>query len=94
MDPHNVVLRPIISEAAMRELEQNTNVFEVSIAANKIEVKRAVEQIFGVKVKKVNILRVPGKVKRRGRYVGKTRERKKAYVTLTAESKKINVLED
>ena len=67
----------------------STYVFEVAINANKIEIKQAVEAAFGVKVESVNTLRTLGKIKRQGRYAGRTPEIKKAYVTLKKDSKTI-----
>lgn len=63
--------------------------FKVAVDANKTEVKQAVEEIFDVEVKKVNIMNIVGKQKRMGRYVGTTAATKKAIVTLTAGSKEI-----
>ena len=69
-------------------------VFEVATSAGKIEIKKAVEEIFGVKVAKVNTLIVGGKVKRTGAYpAGKRADIKKAVVTLTADSKTIEFFE-
>ena len=67
----------------------NKYTFKVAVDANKTEVKHAVEEIFDVEVKKVNIMNVVGKKKRMGRYVGKTAASKKAIVTLTPASKEI-----
>ena len=63
--------------------------FEVAIGANKTEIRQAVESVFGVKVDKVNTARTMGKMKRQGRYIGRTPEVKKAVVTLKADSKGI-----
>jgi large subunit ribosomal protein L23 len=68
--------------------------FEVALDANKIQVKEAVEKIFGVEVQKVNIMNVRGKLKRQGRTAGYTSARKKAIVQLTAKSKKIEFFEN
>ncbi|PAK32967.1 50S ribosomal protein L23, partial [Bacillus licheniformis] len=67
--------------------------FEVDVKANKTEVKDAVEQIFGVKVEKVNIMNYKGKFKRVGRYSGMTNKRRKAIVKLTEDSKEIEIFE-
>ena len=64
-------------------------VFEVAIEANRTEIKKAVEEVFGVKVEKVNTVRTLGKIKRQGRFSGRTAEIKKAYVTLKSDSKSI-----
>jgi large subunit ribosomal protein L23 len=92
-DPRDIIRRPVITEASTELMEERKYVFEVDPRANKVEVKKAIEQIFGVKVEKVNTMRVPGKVKRYGRYSGRTPERKKAIVKLTADSKPIEVFE-
>ncbi|SHK81479.1 50S ribosomal protein L23 [Alicyclobacillus tolerans] len=89
MDPRDVIKRPIITEASTAGMELNKYVFEVDKRANKVEIRQAVEKIFGVKVLKVNTMRTPGKKKRVGRFVGMTSEKKKAIVTLTADSKPI-----
>ena len=68
--------------------------FEVAVDAGKIEIKKAVEEIFGVKVAKVNTIKLPGKWKRMGVHVGKRPDIKKAVVTLTADSKKIEIFEN
>ncbi|KRN56929.1 hypothetical protein IV74_GL000577 [Carnobacterium divergens DSM 20623] len=67
--------------------------FEVDVRANKTLVKQAVEEIFDVKVENVNIMNVRGKLKRMGKYAGYTKKRRKAIVTLTAESKEIQFFE-
>ena len=67
--------------------------FQVAKEANKTEVRQAVEKIFGVNVAKVNIMNVNGKTKRMGRYVGKTADYKKAVITLTADSKEIEIFQ-
>lgn len=92
-DPRDIIRRPIVSEKSNTLMEQNKYTFEVDIRANKVEVRQAVEKIFGVQVKSVSTIRVLGKKKRQGRYTGKTPERKKAVVTLTEESKPIDIYE-
>ncbi|MBA4542355.1 MULTISPECIES: 50S ribosomal protein L23 [Thermoactinomyces] len=92
-DPRDIIRRPVITEASTELMEDRKYVFEVDPRANKVEVKKAIEQIFGVKVEKVNTMRVPGKIKRYGRYSGRRPERKKAVVKLTADSKPIEVFE-
>lgn len=92
-NPRDIIRRPVITEASTEMMEERKYVFEVDPRANKVEVKKAVETIFGVKVEKVNTMRVPGKVKRYGRYTGRTPERKKAIVTLTEDSKPIEIFE-
>ncbi|MCX7796056.1 MAG: 50S ribosomal protein L23 [bacterium] len=81
-DPRDIVLRPIISEKSSMLRELGKYEFVVSPFANKIEVKRAIEEIFGVEVENVNIIKQKGKKKRMGIFEGKTSGYKKAIVTL------------
>jgi large subunit ribosomal protein L23 len=92
-DPRDIIRRPIITEKSTEMSEERKYVFEVDLRANKTEIKQAVEKIFGVKVEKVNTMRVRGKQKRYGRFTGRTPERKKAIVKLTADSKPIELFE-
>lgn len=92
-NPYDIILRPVISEESTDQMEQRKYTFFVDPRANKVEIKKAVEEIFGVKVAKVNTMRVPGKKKRYGRYTGYTAARKKAIVTLTEDSKEIKIFE-
>ncbi|MFS8523361.1 MAG: 50S ribosomal protein L23 [Limnochordales bacterium] len=92
MDPRDVLKRPIITEKATMLMEQGKYVFEVDRNANKTQIKQAVEQIFNVKVTKVNTMRQAGKLRRQGRTQGRTREIKKAIVTL-AEGQSIPIFE-
>ncbi len=85
----DIIVRPIITERSMDGLANRKYTFEVMKSANKIEVKKAVEALFGVKVEKVNTISVKGKKKRVGRSEGYTSDWKKAIVTLTADSKTI-----
>ena len=87
--PYDVIIKPVISERSMDDAQQKRYTFKVATDANKTQVKLAVEEIFGVDVKKVNIMNVQGKVKRMGRNVGRTAASKKAIVTLTDASKEI-----
>ncbi len=95
MNSYDLLRRPIITEKSMatyfdkegNEIKRYT--FEVPQSANKIEIKKAVEEAFGVKVAKVNTMNVLGKVKRMGRFEGRRPSWKKAVVTLTADSKTI-----
>lgn len=89
----DIIKRPIITERSTDMMEQSKYTFEVAMKANKTEIKKAVEEIFGVKVEKVNTMRVPGKQKRVGRHLGMTSEWKKAIVTLTPDSKSISFFE-
>lgn len=85
----DIIIRPIITEKSMDGLADRKYTFKVMKSANKIEVKKAVETLFGVKVEKVNTISVKGKKKRMGRSEGYTSDWKKAIVTLTADSKTI-----
>jgi large subunit ribosomal protein L23 len=91
MDARDVIKRPVITERSMDILNDRKYTFEVDLKANKTEVKQAVEEIFGVKVEKVNIMNYKGKFKRMGRYAGYTNKRRKAIVTLTEDSKAIEI---
>ena len=91
---HDVIRKPVITERSMSGLAENKYVFEVAPGAGKIEIKKAVEEIFGVKVAKVNTIKLPGKWRRMGVYTGETAAKKKAIVTLTDDSKKIEIFEN
>lgn len=80
--PRDVIVRPLVTEKSTRQLEENKYAFMVDVRASKTEIRQAIEEIFKVKVRGVNTLRVPGKTKRQGRFEGKTPEWKKAVVTL------------
>jgi large subunit ribosomal protein L23 len=82
LSAHQILVRPIITEKNTTLNEQGKYCFEVMQSANKIEVKRAVEEVFKVRVTAVNVLKVPGKMRRMGRTSGMTRTWKKAIVTL------------
>ena len=88
-NPHDIIIRPIVTEQSMAAMAENKYTVVVSKSANKTEIKKAVEAIFGVNVEKVNTLNYDGKVKRMGRSVGRTASFKKAVVKLTADSKEI-----
>ncbi len=91
---YDVIKRPIVTEQSMESAGDKKYTFEVARDANKIEIRRAVEEIFGVKVAKVNTLNMYGKEKRLGRYPAGRRPRwKKAMVTLTEDSKSIELFE-
>ena len=85
----DIILRPIITENSMDGMADRKYTFEVAKDANKVEIKAAVEKLFGVKVAKVNTINVDGKLRRYGRFEGYTASRKKAIVTLTEDSKTI-----
>ena len=89
MQNHDIIIKPIVSEKSMDQLADRKYTFKVAMNANKIEIKKAVEEIFGVKVEKITTARVLGKVKRMGATSGKRSDWKKAIVKLTADSKTI-----
>ena len=94
MNVYDIIRRPVITEQSMENIADKKYVFEVDINANKTEIKAAVEAVFGVKVAKVNTVRMIGKVKRTGAYpAGRRSAYKKAVVTLTADSKTIELFE-
>ena len=93
-NPHDIILRPVLTEASYEGIADKRYVFVVAKTANRTEVKMALEAIFsGIKVEKVNTLRTLGKIKRQGRTSGRTPEIKKAYVTLKKDSKPIEFFE-
>ncbi|MTH55126.1 50S ribosomal protein L23 [Bacillus mangrovi] len=92
-DPRDIIKRPVITENSTDIMADRKYTFEVDVRANKTEVKDAIEAIFGVKVAKVNVMNYKGKFRRVGRYSGLTNRRRKAIVTLTAESKEIELFE-
>ncbi|MDO4618629.1 MAG: 50S ribosomal protein L23 [Clostridia bacterium] len=95
MNSYDIIKRPIITEKSMKvELDREGNeikkyTFEVPKTVNKLEIKYAVEEVFGVKVAKVNTMNYDGKLKRMGRYEGRRASWKKAIVTLAKGSKTI-----
>ncbi|MGH3913283.1 MAG: 50S ribosomal protein L23 [Pseudonocardiaceae bacterium] len=90
-DPRDVILKPIISEKSYGLLEEHKYTFVVAPNANKTEIKIAVEKIFGVQVISVNTLNRQGKRKRTRFGIGKRKDTKRAIVTLSAESKQIEI---
>ena len=91
---YDIIRRPVITEQSMADVADKKYVFMVDIDSNKTEIKEAVETVFGVKVAKVNTVRMQGKVKRTGAYpAGKRAAYKKAIITLTADSKTIELFE-
>ena len=90
---YDIILRPVLTEKTYDSIADKRYCFEVDVHAGKTEIKAAVEEIFGVKVASVNTLRQEGKIKRQGRTQGRRPERKKAYVTLTKDSKGIEFFE-
>jgi len=91
---YDIILKPVITERSMEGISDKKYVFEVARDSNKIEIKKAVEEIFGVKVESVNTIRLPGKEKRMGVHVGMTPARKKAVITLKNDSKGIELFEN
>ena len=94
MEAREVILRPVVTEASMAGMDDRRYTFDVDLRATKTQVKNAVEEIFGVKVVKVNIMNLKGNKKRQGRYVGYTKLRRKAIVTLSADSNEIKLFND
>ena len=90
---HDIIRRPVITERSMDMASEKKYTFEVDPGANKIQVKRAVEEIFKVKVEKVTTMNYDGKPKRMGIHAGKRKDWKKAIVKLTADSKAIEIFE-
>ena len=94
MEPQQVIRRPLITEKSTRLKEaSNTICFEVDRDANKIEIERAVEKLFGVKVTSVRVANREGKWKRMGKFVGRRKAWKKAYVRLAPGEKSIEFFE-
>lgn len=91
--PYDIILRPVITERSMENADSKIYVFEVARDANKIEIRSAVEDLFGVKVMSVNTLNVKGKMKRMGVHIGRRPARKKAIVRLLESSKPIEFFE-
>ena len=85
----DIIIKPIITEASMMGIVSKKYTFKVASDANKVEIAKAVEELFGVKVAKVNTLAVKGKMRRYGRFEGYKASWKKAIVTLTEDSKTI-----
>ncbi len=92
-DPHDIIIKPIVTEASMNAMADKKYTFVVDKKSNKTEIKNAVESIFGVKVASVNTMNMLGKNKRMGVHVGKRADWKKAIITLTEESKTIEFFE-
>ena len=92
-DARDVILAPVITEKSMEATMSKKYTFKVAKDAEKIEIAKAAEEIFGVKVQKVNTVSVRGRKRRQGLYVGYTPSWKKAIVTLTPDSKSIEFFE-
>lgn len=91
---HDIIKKPIITEQSMEQVADKKYTFEVDKSANKIQIKKAVEEIFKVKVQKVTTINYIGKPKRMGVHLGKRADWKKAIVKLTADSKTIELFEN
>jgi large subunit ribosomal protein L23 len=91
--PYDVIIKPVVTEASMDMLADKKYTFKVATDANKIEIKKAIEEIFGVKVEKVTTMNFDGKLKRMGRFEGRRAAYKKAVVKLTEDSKTIEFFE-
>ena len=91
---YDIIKKPVLTEKSYADMSERKYTFEVAVGANKTEIKQALESIFeGVKVESVNTMRTLGKIKRQGRFQGRTPEVKKAIVTLKKDSKKIPFFE-
>ncbi|HLV43402.1 MAG TPA: 50S ribosomal protein L23 [Aggregatilineales bacterium] len=84
MNPHDVILAPVLSEKAVSVIDSGKYTFFVHPQANRTQIKEAIETVFEVGVTKINLVKVSGKVKRQGKYQGRTADRLKAIVTLKA----------
>ena len=89
MNARDIIIAPVITEKAVGALQEKKYTFKVASNANKIEIAKAAEEIFGVKVKKVNTISMKGSFRRMGRHEGYTSDWKKAVITLTDDSKTI-----
>lgn len=89
MKHFDIIIKPILSEKSYADIANKKYTFEVVKSANKTEIKKAIEELFGVKVKSVNTANIDGKLKRQGKSQGYTSNYKKAYVQLAEDSKTI-----
>ena len=92
-NPHDIIIKPVVTERSMDDMNDNKYTFVVDRKSNKTEIRTAVEAVFGVTVAKVNTMNMLGKVKRQGAHSGKRADWKKAIVTLTEDSKGIEFFE-
>lgn len=90
---HDIIRKPVITEKSMAAMAEKKYTFIVHMSANKVQIKKAVEEVFGVKVEKVQTIRTMGKTKRMGVNVGKRADQKKAIITLAQDSKGIEFFE-
>ena len=93
MNVHDIIIRPLVTEKSMDDMEQGKYTFVVARGANKSEIKKAIEQIFDVTVDRVNTMNMRGKMKRQGANQGRRPSWKKAMVKLTEDSKSIEFFE-
>ena len=91
--PHDIIIRPIITEESMDVMAEGKYTFVVDKKANRSEIKKAIEEVFDVKVDKVNTMNMIGKEKRMGVHVGRREKKKKAIITLAEDSKGIEFFE-
>ena len=90
---HDIIRKPVITEKSMAAMAEKKYTFIGHMRANKVQIKKAVEEVFGVKVEKVQTIRTMGKTKRMGVHVGKRADQKKAIITLAQDSKGIEFFE-
>jgi large subunit ribosomal protein L23 len=90
---HDIIRKPVITEKTMAAMAENKYTFIVHINSNKSQIKRAVEEVFDVKVDNVQTIRTMGKTKRMGVHIGKRADYKKAIITLAKDSKGIEFFE-
>ena len=90
----DIIIKPVLTEKSYDIMADKRYVFQVAPKATKTQIKTAVEEIFGVKVEKVNTVVTQGKLKRMGKYEGRTSTVKKAYVVLKKDSKAIEFFEN
>ena len=92
-DPRDIIFKPLVTEKATSLIEENKYIFVVDKRANKIEIRKAIEALFGVNVQAVNTMNISGKPKRVGVHRGYRPDRKKAIITLKEGSKPIELFE-
>ena len=91
---YDIIIKPVLTEKSYADMAEKKFTFQVAVGANKTEIKQALETVFeGVKVESVNTMRTIGKIKRQGRFSGRTPEVKKAIITLKKDSKAIPFFE-
>ncbi|MDD3224032.1 MAG: 50S ribosomal protein L23 [Clostridium sp.] len=91
---YDIIRKPVITEKSMAEMSDKKYTFIVDVHANKLQIKLAVEEVFGVKVSEVRTANIFGKIKRVGVHVGKRADYKKAIIKLTKDSKTIEFFDD